>query len=102
MPHVVNTEKLVEDGLMTRELAHEIAQRSRATMLELVVNTLLCGGILAATFGLILFLADPVSVAVAGLVFMAAGIATLAQAGRSNSPTGLTKARHRSCWRQAR
>ena len=79
MPHVVNTEKLVEDGLMTRELAHEIAQRSRATMLGLVVNTLLCGGILAATFGLILFLADPVSVAVAGIVFMAAGIATLAR-----------------------
>lgn len=77
MPHVVNTTALVEEGLITPDLAHEIAQRSRATMLALVVNTLLCGGIIAATFGLILWLADAFAVAVAGLAFLGGGIAVL-------------------------
>lgn len=77
MPHVVDTEKLVRDGLIGRELANEIARRSRETMVALTVNTLLCAGILAATFGLVFWLADALLVAVTGAVFLGAGAAIL-------------------------
>ena len=77
MPHVVDTNQLVADSWITPEIAAEIARRSRETMVSLVVNALLCAGILAATFGLIFWLADALAVAVAGGIFLMAGLGVL-------------------------
>lgn len=73
MPHVVDTEKLLEERLIDRSLAAEIARRSRETMVALAVNTILCVGIIAATLGLIFWLADALAVAVAGGIFLLVG-----------------------------
>lgn len=81
MPHVVDTGLLVEDGWITPEIASEIARRSRETMVSLVVNAILCVGILAATFGLIFWLADPLAVAVAGAIFLFVGLGVLLKGG---------------------
>lgn len=77
MPHVVDTDRLVAESWITPEQAVEIARRSRETMVSLAVNTILCAGILAATFGLIFWLADAMAVAVAGGIFLAGGVAVL-------------------------
>ena len=81
MPHVVQTEALIEEGILTQAQGAEIARRSRETMLALVVNIVLCGGIIAASFGFIFWIADAFGVALLGLAFLAAGIVTLARAG---------------------
>ena len=47
-------------------------------MVSLAINTILCFGILAATGGLILWLADPLSVAFVGTLLLAGGALTLA------------------------
>ena len=77
MQHVVDTGRLVADDWITADQADEIARRSRETMVALAVNTLLCAGIIAATFGLIFWLADAVAVALAGSIFLALGSAVL-------------------------
>ncbi|CAN0600766.1 unnamed protein product, partial [Ectocarpus sp. 12 AP-2014] len=77
MPHVVDTNQLVADSWITPEIAAEIARRSRETMVSLVVNAVLCLGIMAATFGLIFWLADALAVAVAGGIFLMAGVGVL-------------------------
>lgn len=77
MQHVVDTGRLVADEWITTDQATEIARRSRETMVALAVNTLLFAGIIAATFGLIFWLADALAVAVAGSVFLALGGAVL-------------------------
>ncbi len=74
MPHVVDTERLIADGILDQSQAAEIARRSRETMVALAVNAVLCIGIIAATFGLIFWLADALAVAVAGAVFLVAGL----------------------------
>ena len=81
MPHVVQTEALIEEGFLTREQGAEIARRSRETMLALVVNIVLCGGIIAASLGFVFWIADPFGVALLGLAFLVAGLATLVRAG---------------------
>ena len=73
MPHVVDTEKLLADAVIDRAQAEEIARRSRETMVALIVNAILCVGIIAATFGLIFWLADALAVALAGGIFLAIG-----------------------------
>mgnify|MGYP001821323815 CR=1 FL=1 len=78
MPHVVDTNRLVLDGVIDRAQATEIASRSRETMVAIVANTVLCAGIIAATFGLIFWLADALAVAVAGALFLSVGAAVLA------------------------
>lgn len=74
MPHVVDTEALLAEGLIDRSLAAEIARRSRETMVALAVNSILCLGIVAATFGLIFWLADALAVALAGGIFLLVGL----------------------------
>ena len=81
MPHVVQTEALVAEGVLTQAQGLEIARRSRDTMLALVVNIVLCAGIIAASLGFVFWIADAVGVALLGLAFLAAGLFTLARAG---------------------
>ena len=81
MPHVVDTERLVADSWITPDQAAEIARRSRETMVSLAVNAILCAGVLAATFGLIFWLADAFAVAVAGALFLAIGAGVLLKGG---------------------
>jgi hypothetical protein len=81
MPHVVDTQRLIAENILTEAQGAEIARRSRETMVSLVVNVVLCVGIVAATLGLVFWLADALAVAVAGAVFVAAGVAVLARGG---------------------
>ena len=74
MPHVVDTERLLGEGILNQSQADEIARRSRETMVALAVNAILCVGIVAATFGLIFWLADALAVAVAGGIFLLVGL----------------------------
>ena len=73
MPHVVDTDRLLADEIINQAQADEIARRSRETMVALAVNAILCVGIIAATFGLIFWLADAMAVAFAGAIFLALG-----------------------------
>jgi hypothetical protein len=81
MHAIADTTKLVADGIITQDQAAEIETRARTAMVTLGINTLLCLGIFASTAGLILFLADAVSVAVFGLAALATGTAILARGG---------------------
>lgn len=81
MPHVVDTEVLVAEAILTPEQAAIIAHRSRETMVALFVNAVLCVGIIAATLGLVLWLADALAVAMAGAVFLAIGAGVLMRGG---------------------
>ena len=74
MPHVVDTEKLLGEGILSQDQAAEIMRRSRETMMALAVNTILCVGVIAATFGLIFWLADALAVSVAGGIFLLIGL----------------------------
>lgn len=82
MHYLADTDRLVAEGVLTADQARIIRLRSRDAMIALVVNSVLCAGILAAAAGFIFWLADPVTVAVTGLLFLGAGIAVLARAGR--------------------
>ncbi|NIZ12160.1 hypothetical protein [Phaeobacter sp. HF9A] len=78
--HVIaDTEALVHDGTLTREQAQVLETRSREVMMSLAVNAILCFGIIAATAGLIVWLANPVAVAVIGALMLGAGLAVLAR-----------------------
>ena len=81
MPHVVDTQRLIAENILTEAQGAEIARRSRETMVSLVVNVVLCVGIVAATLGLVFWLADALAVAVAGAVFIAAGAFVLLRGG---------------------
>ena len=76
--HVVaNLTALESDGIITADASRVMRQRSRETMVMLGINVILCGGILAATAGLIFWLASAMSVAVTGIVFLLAGLLVL-------------------------
>lgn len=77
MPVVADTRLLVTDQVITAVQATEIERRARGIMVQLAINAVLCGGIIAATLGLIAYLADPAAVAVTGLALLGAGIFTL-------------------------
>ena len=77
MAHVVDTNELLAEGWLSEPQAREIARRSRSTMVALAVNTVLVAGIIAATLGLIFWLADALAVAVSGALFLMAGIGVL-------------------------
>ncbi len=77
MYYVAQTDQLVADGVINTAQADEIQTRARAAMIALCVNTLLIAGILAATFGLVFFLASASSVAICGGLFLAAGLLIL-------------------------
>ncbi|MXQ08868.1 hypothetical protein GQ651_13500 [Alphaproteobacteria bacterium GH1-50] len=81
MPHVVQTEALVAEGILTEAQGAEIARRSRDTMLALVVNIVLCAGIIAASLGFVFWIADAAGVALLGLAFLGIGAAVLVKGG---------------------
>lgn len=77
MPHVVQTEALVAEGILTADQGSIIARRSRQVMVSLVINSVLCLGIIAAAIGFVLWLANAVAVAIVGALFLAAGFLVL-------------------------
>jgi hypothetical protein len=79
MPHVVNTEVLVAEGVLNTAQAQEIIRRSRETMLALVVNIVLTAGIIAASLGLVFWIANAAGVAALGLFFLIVGAVILAR-----------------------
>ena len=80
--HVVaDTETLVADGAINEAQAEEIHARGRQAMMALGINTILSFGILAATLGLIFWLANAVAVAIFGLIMLVGGMAILFSGG---------------------
>lgn len=79
MTTVVGTKALVSDSVITDHQAQIIEQSAREIVVNLGINTVLCFGILAATGGLILWLASAVSVAVFGGLFLGCGLLELAK-----------------------
>lgn len=77
MTHVIQTETLVDEGVLTPEQGAIIASRSRQVMVSLAINVVLCFGILAAAGGFIGFLGDALAVAVTGGLFLGLGLAIL-------------------------
>ena len=76
---VVDTKALLEEGVINQKQADAIVDRGRQTMVQLAVNIVLCFGILAATGGLIFWLAKPLPVAVAGFLLGAGGLFALSR-----------------------
>lgn len=79
MHYIADTAKLTADNVITGEQALEIERRARTAMVHLLINSFLCGGIIAATFGLIFWLADPLLVALAGGFGLIFGLIILSQ-----------------------
>ncbi len=73
MPHVVQTEALIAEGILTADQGAIIARRSRQVMVSLVINAVLCLGIMAAAIGFVFWLANAMAVAIVGALFLAAG-----------------------------
>jgi len=80
MAHVIQTEALVQEGVITPDQGNIIARRSRQVMVSLVINSVLCFGIIAAAAGFIGLLADALAVAIVGGLFLAIGAAILVKA----------------------
>jgi hypothetical protein len=80
MAHVIQTEALVEEGVITPDQGNIIARRSRQVMVSLVIDSVLCFGIIAAAAGFIGLLADALAVAVVGGLFLAIGATILIRA----------------------
>lgn len=78
---VANTSELLADGIITAQGAREIESRGRSAMVALAINAVLCFGILAATGGLILWLAQPLPVAITGILMLGAGLLVLTRGG---------------------
>lgn len=76
--HVVaDTDRLLADGIITPQAAAIIHQRARAAMMALVTNSLLLGGITAASLGTVFWLADVLAVALIGALLIAVGLPVL-------------------------
>ena len=74
MPVLADPQALVADNVITEDQALEIQNRARQLMVNAGINTVLCAGIVAATLGLIALLADPLGVALTGLILLGAGL----------------------------
>lgn len=73
MTHVIQTETLVAEGILTADQGEIIARRSRQVMVSLVINSVLCLGIIAAAIGFVFWLANALAVAIVGGLFLAGG-----------------------------
>lgn len=80
MPHVVQTEALVAEGILTPDQGDIIASRSRQVMVSLAINAVLCGGIIAAALGFVVWLGNAFAVALVGGLFLAGGAWVLLRA----------------------
>ncbi|TFL17081.1 hypothetical protein [Jannaschia formosa] len=83
MYYVADTGRLLAEGVLTEPQVAVIRAQAREAMMRLAVNVLLTGGILAATLGLIIWLAAPLPVALAGALALAGGMLALAQGGET-------------------
>jgi hypothetical protein len=83
MQVIADTTKLVRDEIITTEQAAELERRGREAMIEFGVGVILTLGILAATGGLIFWLASAASVAIAGTLFLVVGLGLLLSGGAS-------------------
>lgn len=81
MAHVIQTDTLVDEGVITAQQGTIIAARSRQVMVSLAINSVLCFGIIAAAAGFIGLLADALAVAIVGGLFLAVGAAILMKSG---------------------
>ena len=81
MHAIADTDQLVADGVIDAAQAQEIEARARDTMVTLAINAVLCFGIIAATGGLIFWLADALSVALFGGLALALGAGILSRGG---------------------
>jgi hypothetical protein len=81
MHTIADTRQLTIDKVITPEQARVIESRARDAMVQFGINTLLCFGIIAATFGTIFWLASAPAVAVFGSVLLGVGLIILAQGG---------------------
>lgn len=79
MHAIADTQQLVTDGIISTCQASKIEARAREIMVALAINSLLCGGILASSGGLIFWLADALSVAILGSLALVAGLTILAR-----------------------
>ncbi len=82
MHAIADTRQLQADGVIDAAQAREIEARAREAMVALAINSVLCFGIVAATAGLIFWLADAVSVAIFGALALVGGLAILARGGK--------------------
>jgi hypothetical protein len=92
MYHVVDTDRLRAEGVLSAEQVAVIRRRAREAMMRLAVDALLTGGIVAATFGLIFWLGEPLPVALVGAATLAAGMAALGRGGEAWRFFGLAAA----------
>lgn len=74
MPVLADTHGLVADKVITAAQATEIEARARQLMVNAGINAVLCAGIIAATLGLIAYLADPFTVAILGMALLGGGL----------------------------
>ncbi|MCF2871770.1 DUF2157 domain-containing protein [Octadecabacter sp. G9-8] len=81
MTHVIQTQALIAEGVITPDQGATIASRSRKVMVSLVINAVLCLGIIAAAIGFVFLLADALAVSIVGGLFLAAGAFVLLRAG---------------------
>ncbi|SFI26619.1 hypothetical protein [Jannaschia pohangensis] len=83
MYYVADSNRLLSEGVLTPDQVNTLREQARETMMKLGVNTLLTGGIIAATLGLIFWLAAPLPVAICGILALVAGFAALAMGGET-------------------
>ncbi|MEO0748385.1 MAG: hypothetical protein AAFZ10_08410 [Pseudomonadota bacterium] len=83
MHAIADTQQLLSDGVITQDQKREIEARARETMVSLAINAVLCFGIIAATAGLIFWLADALYVAVFGALAFAGGLVILARSSET-------------------
>ena len=83
MLYVADTDRLLAEGVLTRAQVAVIRAQARETMMRLAVGTLLTGGIVAATLGLIVWLGEPLPVATIGAATLAGGLWALARGGET-------------------
>ncbi len=74
MPVLADTHALVAESVITPTQASEIESRARQLMVSAGINIVLCAGTLAATLGLIAYLADPLTVAITGILLLGGGL----------------------------
>lgn len=80
MAHVIQTDALIQEGVITAQQGTIIARRSRQVMVSLAINSVLCFGIIAAAAGFIGLLADALAVAIVGGLFLGIGALILVKA----------------------
>ncbi len=83
MYYVADADRLLREGVLSEAQMDVLRAQAREAMMKLSINTLLTGGIIAATLGLIFWLAAPLPVALIGMLGLLGGLAALWQGGET-------------------